>query len=141
MADPNFFDPHPREFDRFLYAPVGVDRNGYVVTVLSTLARLGLDPWSETEKLVKLGRDAAGARLGTLLARDKEVPALAGDHDRIAQDLSLLLPEGRRSRSPVEGVRAAASNKTHMNVTIMTILAVIFLVFQIMAFGGPGAGG
>ena len=92
MADPNVLNPHPPEFDRFLHASVGEDRNGYVVTVLSTLARLGLDPWKETAELVTLGRDAARARLGTLLARFRDVPALASDHGRIARDLSQLLP-------------------------------------------------
>jgi hypothetical protein len=61
MADPNVLNPHPPEFERFLYASVGEDRNGYVVTVLSALARLGLDPWAETADLVTLGRDAARA--------------------------------------------------------------------------------
>jgi hypothetical protein len=34
------------------------------VTVLSTLARLGLDPWKETAELVALGRDAARSAVG-----------------------------------------------------------------------------
>jgi len=59
MAAPNVLNPHIPEFDRFLYASVGEDRNGYVVRVLSTLARLGLDPSKETAELVALGRDAA----------------------------------------------------------------------------------
>jgi hypothetical protein len=74
MAQPNVLNPHPPEFERFLYASVGEDRNGYVVTVLSALARLGLDPWAKTAKLVALGRDAARARLGTLLERFRDVP-------------------------------------------------------------------
>jgi hypothetical protein len=77
MAKPNVLNPHPPEFERFLYASVGEDRNGYVVTVLSALARLGLDPWTETAELVTLGRDAAQTRLGTLLARFRDVPTLA----------------------------------------------------------------
>ena len=87
MADPNVLNPHPPEFDRFLYASVGEDRNGYVVTVLSTLARLGLDPWKETAELVALGRDAARSRLGTLLARFRDVPTLESDHGRVARGL------------------------------------------------------
>ena len=97
MADPNVLNPHPPEFDRFLHASVGEDRNGYAVTVLSTLARLGLDPWKETAELVMLGHAAAQARLGTLLARFRDVPALASDHGWVARDLSQLLPEGTAS--------------------------------------------
>ncbi|MGB3315283.1 MAG: hypothetical protein WBB85_12785 [Albidovulum sp.] len=62
MADPNALNQHPLEFEQFLYASVGEDRNGYAVTVLSALARLVLDPWKETAELVTLGRDAARAR-------------------------------------------------------------------------------
>ena len=94
MTEPDGLDPHPPEFERFLSASVGEDRNGHVVTVLSTLARLGLDPWNETAELVSLGRDVARARLGTLLARFRDVPTLASDHGRVARDLSQLLPEG-----------------------------------------------
>lgn len=32
MGEPNALNPHPAEFERFLYASVGEDRNGYVVT-------------------------------------------------------------------------------------------------------------
>ena len=86
MADPNVLNPHPPEFDRFLHASVGEDRNGYVVTVLSTLARLGLDPWKETAELVTLGRDAARARLGTLFLPDfgtflRSAAITAGSHE------------------------------------------------------------
>jgi len=68
LAEPNVLNPHPPEFERYLYASVGEARNGYVVTVLCTLARLGLDPWKEAAELVTLGRDASRARLGTMLA-------------------------------------------------------------------------
>ena len=90
MADPNVLNPHPPEFDRFLYASVGEDGNGYVVTVLSTLARLGLDPWNETAELVALGRAAARSRLGKLLARFPDVPTLTSDHGRVALYRSAL---------------------------------------------------
>ena len=99
MAAPNVLNPHPPEFEQFLHASVGEDRNGYVVTVLSTLARLGLDPWKEAADLVALRRDAAQARLGTQLARFRDVPALASDYGRVARDLSQLLPEGQTSGS------------------------------------------
>jgi hypothetical protein len=35
------------EFDNFLYASIGADRNGMPLSVLSALARLDLDPWEE----------------------------------------------------------------------------------------------
>ncbi len=64
MTGTSLLNPHPPDFERFLYATVGQDRNGYAVTVLSTLARLGLDPWNETAELVALGREAAARASG-----------------------------------------------------------------------------
>ncbi|MEO3414964.1 hypothetical protein AAFO92_09935 [Roseovarius sp. CAU 1744] len=140
MADPNVPNPHPPEFDRFLYASVGEDRNGYAVTVLSTLARLGLDPWNETAELVSLGRDGARARLGALLARFRDVPALASDHGRIARDLSQLLPEGRTSGSLKRAASAVADGHPGKSGAIWAVLAIIFVLFQMFMVGGSGSG-
>jgi hypothetical protein len=140
MADPNVLNPHPPEFDRFLYASVGEDRNGYVVTVLSTLARLGLDPWKETAELVALGRDAARSRLGTLLARFRDVPTLASDHGRVARELSQLLPEDPPSRTLKRAAATVADGRLGKGGAIWTILAIIFVLFQVLTFGGSGSG-
>jgi hypothetical protein len=35
---------------------VGVEANGMTLSVLSTLARRGMDPWQEAERLAKLPR-------------------------------------------------------------------------------------
>lgn len=140
MSDPNVLDPHPPEFERFLYASVGEDRNGSVVTVLSTLARLGLDPWNETEELVTLGRVAARSRLDTLLARFRDVPALASDHGTVAQDLSQLLPE---TQTPV-GLKRTASTVAQRRPgtigVIWAVLTIIFVLFQMFMVGGSGSG-
>jgi len=128
------------EFDRFLYASVGKDRNGYVVTVLSTLARLGLDPWTETAELVTLGRDDARARLGALLARFRDVPMLASDHGGIARDLSQLLPEGRASVDLKRAASTAADARPGTSVTLLAVLGIIFVLFQMFMAGGSGSG-
>ncbi len=140
MADLNALNPHPPEFDRFLHASVGEDRNGYAVTVLSTLARLGLDPWKETAELVTLGRDDARERLGALLARFRDVPKLAGDHGKVAQDLSQLLPDCptpailKQAASTLVDARPGASG------AIWTVFAIIVVLFQMFIVGGSGSG-
>jgi hypothetical protein len=140
MATPNVLNPHPLEFERFLYASVGEDRSGYVVTVLSTLARLGLDPWKETAELAALGRDAAGSRLGKLLARFPDVPTLESDHRRVARDLSQLLPEGPKSGALKRAASTAAVGRPGTSGAIWAVLAIIFLLFQIFTVGGSGSG-
>jgi hypothetical protein len=140
MADLSVLNPHPPEFERFLYASVGEDRNGYVVTVLSTLARLSLDPWKETADLVAVGRDAARARLGTLLARFRDVPALASDHGKIARDLSQLLPEERASGSLKRAATSVAVVRPGTSGSIWGVLAIILVLFQMFMVYGSGSG-
>jgi hypothetical protein len=140
MADPNVLNPHPPEFDRFLHASVGEDRNGYAVTVLSALARLGLDPWNETAELVTMRRNDARARLETLLARFQDVPSLASDHGRVARDLSHLLPEGRTSGALQRAASTVADGRPGTNGAIWAVLAIIFVLFLMFMVGGSGAG-
>ncbi|WP_113912977.1 hypothetical protein [Roseovarius dicentrarchi] len=140
MTTPYVHNPHPPESERFLYASVGEDRHGYVVTVLSTLARLGVDPWNEIAELVTLGREAARARLGTLLARFRDVPALASDHGKVARDLSQLLPDGPTSGSLKRVPSTVADGRPGISGAIWAVLAIIFLLFQMLMVGGSGSG-
>lgn len=140
MAELDFLNPHPPEFERFLYASVGEDRNGYVVTVLSTLARLDLDPWMETAELVRLKRDAAQKRLGTLLARVRDVPALASDHDSVARELSQLLPEGLVSGYTTRATSMAADAHSGLNGVIWVVLSIFFIILPMIILAGSGAG-
>ena len=140
MAKPNVLNSHPPEFERFLYASVGEDRNGYVVTVLSTLARLGLDPWNETAELVTLGRDAAQARLGTRLARFPDVPTLESDHRRVARDLSQLLPDSSTPGTLKRAASTVAVGRPGTSGAIWAVLAIIFVLFQMFMVGESGSG-
>ncbi|PRY84362.1 hypothetical protein [Donghicola tyrosinivorans] len=140
MTGSNVLNPHPPEFERFLYASVGEDRNGFAVTVLSTLARLGLDPWKETAELVKLGRDDARARLGTLLTCFRDVPALASDHGKVARDLSQLLPEGQTSGSLKRAASTVTGDRPGTSGAIWAVLAIVFLLFQMFMVDGSGSG-
>ena len=58
----------PSPFEPFLYASVGEDKAGIELTVLSALARLGLDPWSEASRLADLPRAAAVQALAKSIA-------------------------------------------------------------------------
>ena len=55
------------EFDEFLCAPIGADRNGTGLSVLSALARLNVDPWQEATSLARMPREAAVVRLTALI--------------------------------------------------------------------------
>lgn len=140
MADLNALNPHPPEYERFLYAPVGEDRNGSAVTVLSALARLGLDPWTETAELATLGRDAARTRLGILLSRLRDVPALDLDQGKLARELSLLLPDRAPAQAGTRAIPALAGGRLTSNGAIWAMIAILFVVVQILFGGNSGVG-
>lgn len=80
------------QYEPFLYAPLGEDRRGSSVTVLSMLARLGIDPWGEASELSRLPEVAARQRLEALMVRFHDVSTRAPDRSGIVSSLLALLP-------------------------------------------------
>ncbi len=119
--------PDGPEFDPFLRAPVGEDRNGAVVTVFSTLARLGLDPRQEASRLAALPDDAALHRLDALLRSFFDVPALGERHHAVAEGLLLLLPQRRASGSAWR----PGAPRPDLRIFVMPILWTVVLLIVI----------
>lgn len=86
------------EFDDFLFAPVGEDRNGMLLSVLSALARQDLDPWQEAARLAHLPAESATERLASLIAL-QDVTMPHREPEVIAGRLISLLP--RQSKGPI----------------------------------------
>ena len=80
------------EFNEFLYAVVGEEKSGIRLTVLSALARMGLDPWREAARLSDLPREAATSALAAMLHRLPEGDWKASDAWAIADRLVRSLP-------------------------------------------------
>jgi hypothetical protein len=76
----------------FLFAEVGEQRSGMGLTVLSLLARLGLDPWDEAARWVTLPRSAAIACLTGNIARMPLSPQALAEAGATAARLIRLLP-------------------------------------------------
>jgi hypothetical protein len=79
------------EFDDFLYASIEED-NGKLLSVLSALARLDVDPWRETAKLARLPEEAATQRLAALIAALPDESSAHRPVRTIAARLIALLP-------------------------------------------------
>jgi hypothetical protein len=91
------FRPLRREFDKFLFATVGDEIDGIPISVVSVLARLGLDPREEAGRLSSLGNREAVEQLARLIA---EVPGSfrpLGEARLLADGLVGLLPKHRPS--------------------------------------------
>ncbi|MPY72255.1 MAG: hypothetical protein GEU92_19535 [Alphaproteobacteria bacterium] len=80
------------EFNDFLFAFVGEEKSGIQLTVLSALARLGLDPWQEAARLSKLSSKAATSALAAAIAALPEGDWKVSDSPSIAGRLVTRLP-------------------------------------------------
>ena len=83
------------EFNDFLFAPIGEDRNGMLVSVLSGLARSDVDPWQEAAKLAQLPGETATKELAALIGALPDRAASYPDPRTIAARLIALLPRSR----------------------------------------------
>lgn len=98
------FSLNHSQFNAFLFAFVGEEKSGLQLTVLSALARLGLDPWEEAERLSTMSEDAATSALTARLADLPNDSWKTADSRSIAVQLVSYLPKRRSSqRSPQGG--------------------------------------
>jgi hypothetical protein len=56
------------DLNDFLFSPIATDGNGMHLTMLSTLARSGVDPWDEAASLAALSRESATQKVVQMLA-------------------------------------------------------------------------
>ena len=95
------------EYNAFLFAAVGEEKIGLPLTVLTALARLGVDPWQEAARLSDLPREAAARALAATIARLPEGDWKASDSEAIATRLVNWLPG--RSALAIPAVEAGRS--------------------------------
>jgi hypothetical protein len=121
------------EFDAFLFAPIREDKNGTLLSVVSALARLDVDPWDEAAKLAEMPGEAATQRLSALLASLPTEPTSNPEHQTIAARLVALLPHRvaaadlpRKNVPPTE-VRVQSPVSTY------AIYYLIFMLFLLLS--------
>jgi hypothetical protein len=125
----SFFRP---EFNDFLYAPIGADKNEMPLSVLSALTRLNVDPWAEAAELSELPRDTATRRLVALIGRLPGGQGAQTDAKVIAHRLIELLPRGSGSNvRPAEEAssRLEISRSTFGRLLIGAGLVIVVLLF------------
>jgi len=87
-------------FNVFLFATVCEERDGMPVSVISTLARLDLDPWAVAAELAQMPAGDATRRLSSLLAGIVDDPRAQPDRATIATRLVGLLPSSAKTEVP-----------------------------------------
>jgi hypothetical protein len=108
------------ELDDFLFAPIREERNGMVLSVISGLTRLDIDPWTEAARLSALPKAIAAQTLAPIIARLAEGGAELFDAREIADRLIKLLPS---CVSPVstEPADRGGRNFRHFRLAIVLI--------------------
>jgi hypothetical protein len=119
------------EFDDFLYAPIGVESNEMLLSVLSALARLNIDPWREAAELSELPKQTATHRLTSLIARLPSGRWAQADCGAIADRLIELLPHRSLKAPLVQQVRGLPEmgHSTIVKVLLCVALAAAALIF------------
>jgi hypothetical protein len=112
-------------FNDFLFATVCEERNEMPLTVVSALARLNLDPWTEAAELARMPADGAARRLSSLLGGDVNDPAAQRDCASIAARLVTLLPTIAKTDGSSRG-RAVMALSTP-TARALRILCMIFM--------------
>jgi hypothetical protein len=122
------------EFDAFLFAHIGEEKNGMLLSVLSALARLDLDPWREAAELARMPQQIARQRLTSLIeALPNQAPTRPGP-ETVSTRLLALLP-------PAASPSVASSNKLPRGVSTLNFRAVMYviLVNLLLMFGAEWA--
>jgi hypothetical protein len=123
--------PLGSEFDDFLLAPIGDDNNGMLLSVLSALARLDVDPWEEAAALARLPGDAATRKLTSLLAALPAGPSARPDSATIAARLIPLLPHRVDRQAASRPTSPSVATITHSPILTYLIVNVVFLLFML----------
>jgi len=125
------------EFNDFLFAPIGNDRNDMPLSVLSALARLDVDPWQEAAALARLPRETAAQRLASSIASLPEWSSAHLEHGTIAARLIALLPRHADSGTPPRGTlpEAGEVSKFRVGLFMYAALLVFMLAGQWFAAG------
>jgi hypothetical protein len=114
------------QFDDFLFAPIGEEKNEMLLSVVSALARLGVDPWQEAARLTQLPKELATQSLASMVEALPSGRWAPSDSRKIAARLVQLLPSRNKSKAP----QIAANSDFRQK---MRSLAVMWLIYTLMS--------
>ena len=107
MIDRPDHSPSHARYTSFLFTVVGAEKSdarnsGEDITVLTALARIGIDPWQEAARLARLPRGEAADSLAATFLNLPDTRWADGDAAGAAQRLVDALPKPRsRAAAPV----------------------------------------
>jgi hypothetical protein len=111
----------------FLFAELGTEQNGCALTVLSTLARLGKDPWAQAAEWARMPNAATIDSLTESIMRMPLRVAGVIEARAIAARLAALLPRQVTSTQP----QPAAKPRVGLNIPHWLPIAVALAVLGV----------
>jgi len=135
------YAPELPEMDSFLFASVGEEIEGIPLSVMSALARLGLDPRNEAARLSRLTSKVAVNQLARMFARLPDRPWTSPEIRRIASRLVELLPAAPKNGENgqvIDAVRRKPSSITPRHLIYLALALSGALVFGLIAYGYDG---
>lgn len=140
MGSSKSFSPQNVEFNAFLFASVGDEKNGMALTVMSALARLGFDPWNEAGRLAGLSRAGAAKALARMIAKLPAGDWQVSDLSDIASRLARLLPTidiaaaAKTPKAvPASPGRQAGPRAAILVVSVLLLLSALFGMTRVAA--------
>jgi hypothetical protein len=137
MTSSASFSPLTAEFDDFLFARINEDSDEMPLSVLSLLARQGIDPWEEAATLAQLPRVSATKRLVSLIAGMPGGRSAQQDTGTLSDRLIALLPRPADFIAPRQEFRTRA--KTASGFVIGAIFIAFILAIQLVMISRPPA--
>jgi hypothetical protein len=120
------------QLDDFLLAPIGCEKNGMTLTVLSALARQDIDPWREAASLAQMPRESATIRMSSLIAELPEKPSGRLDPEAIAARLVARLPRQSATTPAPDKALRRANAVNYSGLFIFLTLAAFLLGARIL---------
>jgi hypothetical protein len=126
--------PLRTDLDDFLFAAIADDANGMPLTMITALARSGVDPWVEAADLAVLSRESATQKLVLLLAGVPNGPTPGADTTSVASRLvALLHPSAKPKPASGDAARSTAAVATPPRRLRPAIYYVLALGFALVS--------
>ena len=113
-----------------------------MISVLSALARLDVDPWQEAVSLARMPRETAAVRLTALIDALPNERTIDTPAKTIAAGLIALLPRSSdlNVRSPHSLFVALGPRQTQIRIGVCALAVLIAIVFALSTNLSPGSG-
>ncbi len=130
-----------REFDNFLYATIGDDQNGPLLSVVSAFARLDVDPWKEAASLAHMPKQLATGRLSSLFASLPKGSTTGSAPEVVAARLIALLPQAAGFNAPAPAalrqVVPTQRSRLFIGLGVLALLLVGYIIFTARTSNAP----